>query len=62
MGAGYQTMIDASLRNTMAEEQDKSKHDRPRHGGDDAEVDTTGHLLPQQLTPMLDLYTSLEAS
>jgi uncharacterized protein (DUF4415 family) len=29
MGAGYQTMINASLRNTMAEEQGKSKEDRP---------------------------------
>jgi hypothetical protein len=55
-------MIDASLRNTMAEEQHKSKHDRPRHGGDEAEADPTGHLLPQQFAPMLDLYTSLEAS
>jgi uncharacterized protein (DUF4415 family) len=29
MGAGYQTMINASLRNTIAEEQGKSKEDRP---------------------------------
>jgi uncharacterized protein (DUF4415 family) len=28
-GAGYQTMINASLRNTMAESQGKSKEDRP---------------------------------
>jgi uncharacterized protein (DUF4415 family) len=28
-GAGYQTMINASLRNTMAEAQGKSKEDRP---------------------------------
>jgi uncharacterized protein (DUF4415 family) len=29
MGAGYQTMINASLRNTIAEERRKSKEDRP---------------------------------
>jgi uncharacterized protein (DUF4415 family) len=29
MGAGYQTMINASLRNAMAKEHGKSKEDRP---------------------------------